>query len=83
MSVQTISFATNNGGKLSFTQRRHDGKVLVIRETSTGSAASDLDPIAFIDPAEFVMFYNYRKYLIENDYHHEFLNPNGTTPEPR
>lgn len=83
MSVQTISFAVNNGGKLSFIQRHPDGQILVTRETSTGDTISDIDRLAFIDPGEMVMLYNYRKYLIENNYRHEFLNPSGSNPEPR
>ena len=73
----TISYNTNNGGKLELAQREHDGKVLIIQKDSKGNHESIPDNEAFISNGDMVMLINYYRYIKSNNIQCDFINPNG------
>ena len=72
-----ISFDINNGMALEFEQERHDGTVIVTKRTADGSIVER----NIIPAGQFVMLNNLYRYIIENDYQNDFLNPFGKNKE--
>lgn len=71
-----MSFNTNNGRVLEFIQLRHDEEVHV--SSFDENEHVDERPIPAMD---FVMLYNFYKYIKGNDIYNEFINPNGKEVE--
>jgi uncharacterized transporter YbjL len=80
--INTISYNTNNGGKLELVQRFHDDNVLIINKDSKDNHESIPDNEAFISAGDMVMLINYYRYVKQNNIQCDFINPNGKNPRP-
>ena len=71
-----MSFDVNNGRVLHFSQVKHDGKVFVC-----SFADNEFKEETEIPNGDFVMLYNFYRYIKDNDIYHDFINPNGKEVE--
>ena len=72
-----MTFDVNNGRILSMTQEEHDGWVTVHICNAEGKKEYGYK----IDAPDFVMLWNFYRYIKENDINHDFINPNGKEVE--
>ena len=72
-----LTFQTNNGEMLVFFQKEDDANVEVFYWNEEGNT-EDATPISAPD---FVMLYNFYRFVKENDIYNDFINPNGKEVE--
>ena len=75
--MNRLTFQTNNGEALVFCQIEDDSKVFVNHWNENG----DVEELEAISAPDFVMLYNFYRYIKENNIHHDFINPNGKEVE--
>ena len=75
--MNRLTFQTNNGEMLVFNQLDDDCAVTVNHWKEDGTAGE----LKTIPAPDFVMLYNFYRYIKENDIYHEFINPNGKEVE--
>lgn len=73
MRQNTLSFKTNNNGILNIIQHEVDGNITVKRLEKDNRYKQ----IAEISAANMVMLINMYKYIKDNDFQNDFINPNG------
>ena len=80
MDYQAISFDLSNGEKRVFRQERHDGTVTAVLMDEKWAPGSQTDgghdPV-LIPPGDVIMLLNYYRYMKDNDYQCDFINPHG------
>ena len=75
--MNRLTFQTNNGEMLVMYQLDDDCAVMVNHWNENGEA----EKLPTISAPDFVMLYNYYRYIKENDIYHDFINPNGKEVE--
>lgn len=72
-----LTAQTNNGEMLVFFQAEDDATIHVNRWDGKGNA----EHTASIPTPDFIMLYNFYRYVKENDIRNDFINPNGKNKE--
>ena len=73
-----LTFDVNNGRTLEFTQYDNDGTGTVFASAHDGLTC---EYEIGIPQGDFVMLWNFYRYIKDNNIYHEFINPNGREVE--